>query len=143
VCRVFSYYSLSSSSKAAKNIINSSPLSLSPKHKMERIDSIHSSTSYSSADEKPPKPILINTPPNPSHHSRRSISGIDILNGLKIMTNSNSVHYNDNVPNSPVPSSAVSTHQNEHQFSQIDDFEIKEAIGKLHTLSRSSPLFLS
>lgn len=98
---------------------------------MERIDSIHSISSSTTTDEsKPPKPILINTPPTPSHHhhqSRRSISGIDILNGLKIMTSSvANTHNTDSIPVSPIPSSALIS---EHQFSQIDDFDIKEAIG--------------
>lgn len=80
---------------------------------MERIDSVHSSTSL---DEKNPKPILV-------PHSRKSISGIDILNGLKIMTNTYSS--SDSMPNSPIPQQLIS----EHPFSQIDDFELKEAIG--------------
>lgn len=103
---------------------------------MERIDSIHSISSSTTTDEsKPPKPILINTPPTPSHHhhqSRRSISGIDILNGLKIMTSSvANTHNTDSIPVSPVPSSAhpSSSVISEHQFSQIDDFDIEEAIG--------------
>jgi hypothetical protein len=81
---------------------------------MERIDSIHSSTS---SDEKNPKPILV-------PHSRKSISGIDILNGLKIMTNT--YNSSDTMPNSPIPQQLIS----EHPFSQIEDFELKEAIGK-------------
>jgi hypothetical protein len=73
--------------------------------------------------EKNPKPILI-TPTNSQHHSRKSISGIDFLNGLKIITNTTSNHDNS-TPSSPVPSQFVP----EHHFNQIDDFEIKEAIG--------------
>lgn len=95
---------------------------------MERIDSIHSSSS--SDDNRNPKPILISTPPMQHHQSRRSISGIDILNGLKIMTSGNSIlntiNNDSNIPSSPVPSQLIS----EHHFSQIDDFDIKEAIGK-------------
>lgn len=95
---------------------------------MERIDSIHSAAS--SDDNRNPKPILISTPPpaQPHHQSRKSISGIDILNGLKIMTSSNSIlHLNNDssIPSSPVPSQIIP----EHHFSQIDDFEIKEPIG--------------
>ncbi|CEP09111.1 hypothetical protein [Parasitella parasitica] len=95
---------------------------------MERIDSTHS-------DKEKTRPILI-TPPLASssssshqqhhhqHHSRRSLSGIDILNGLKIMTSS-TLNNDSHMPPSPVPSQMLS----EHHFSQIDDFEIKEAIG--------------
>jgi hypothetical protein len=94
---------------------------------MERIDSIHSSTSSDDSNRNP-KPILISTPPM-HHQSRRSISGIDILNGLKIMTSGNSIlstiNNDSNIPPSPVPSQLISEH-----FSQIDDFDIKEAIGK-------------
>jgi hypothetical protein len=88
---------------------------------MERIDSTHS-------EKENPRPILIASPSISSshHHARRSISGIDILNGLKIMTNS-TLNSDSNMPPSPVPSQLLS----EHHFSQIDDFEIKEAIGKL------------
>lgn len=89
---------------------------------MERIDSIHSANS---SDESKPKPILISSP---QHHARRSISGIDILNGLKIITSGNSIlHGNDSstIPPSPVPSQLLP----DHPFSHIDDFEIKEPIG--------------
>lgn len=88
---------------------------------MERIDSTHS-------ERENPRPILV-TPPSLSsshHHARRSISGIDILNGLKIMTSS-TLNNDSNMPPSPVPSQLLS----EHHFSQIDDFEIKEAIGNI------------
>ncbi|KAI8091185.1 kinase-like domain-containing protein [Gilbertella persicaria] len=84
---------------------------------MERVDSIHS------VDEnKSPKPILVGS----NHHARRSISSMDFLNGLKIMTNnvSNNNNYDNSIPVSPVPSHLV-----EHQFSQLDDFDLKEAIG--------------
>ncbi|CAO3639286.1 unnamed protein product [Mucor fragilis] len=86
---------------------------------MERIDSTHS-------EKENPRPILIApaSAPSPHHHARRSISGIDILNGLKIMTSS-TLNNDSNMPPSPVPSQLLS----EHHFSQIDDFEIKEAIG--------------
>lgn len=92
---------------------------------MERIDSVHSAHS---SDENKPKPILISSPSS-QHHARRSISGIDILNGLKIITSGNSIlHGNDssNIPPSPVPSQLLP----DHPFSHIDDFEIKEPIGK-------------
>ncbi|KAG2200557.1 hypothetical protein INT47_012343 [Mucor saturninus] len=94
---------------------------------MERIDSIHSSSS-SDDNVRNPKPILISSPPS-HHQSRRSISGIDILNGLKIMTSGGTSILNNlndsNIPPSPVPSQLIS----EHHFSHIDDFDIKEPIG--------------
>lgn len=94
---------------------------------MERIDSFHSSAS--SDDNRGPKPILISTPPTQHHQARKSISGIDILNGLKIMTSGNSIlnlSNDSNIPPSPVPSQLIP----EHHFSQIDDFDIREPIGK-------------
>lgn len=97
---------------------------------MERIDSIHSSSS-SDDNVRNPKPILISTPPSHHHQSRRSISGIDILNGLKIMTSGTSIlnlSNDSNIPPSPVPSQLIS----EHHFSQIDDFDIKEPIGNIY-----------
>lgn len=95
---------------------------------MERIDSMHSSGS--SEDTRGPKPILISTPPAQHHHhqARKSISGIDILNGLKIMTSGSSIlnlSTDSNVPPSPVPSQLIP----EHHFNQIDDFDIREPIG--------------
>ncbi|GAA5817360.1 hypothetical protein MFLAVUS_010904 [Mucor flavus] len=93
---------------------------------MERIDSFHSSAS--SDDNRGPKPILISTPPTQHHQARKSISGIDILNGLKIMTSGNSIlnlSNDSNIPPSPVPSQLIP----EHHFSQIDDFDIREPIG--------------
>ncbi|KAI8972672.1 kinase-like domain-containing protein [Pilobolus umbonatus] len=76
---------------------------------MERIDSIHSSTSL---EDRLPKPILVSYNSN----ARKSITGTDLLNGLKIPTNT------DNVPSSPIPS------QNDHSI-HFDDFELKEHIG--------------
>ncbi|KAI8642301.1 kinase-like domain-containing protein [Parasitella parasitica] len=88
---------------------------------MERIDSTHS-------DKEITRPILIappsTSPPSSHHHAKRSISGIEFLSGLKIMTSS-TPNSDSLIPPSPVSSQLLS----EHHFSQIDDFEIKEAIG--------------
>lgn len=80
---------------------------------MERVD-----TNQSSLEEKAPKPIL-----NSGHGPRKSISGIDILNGLKIITSTNDI-----LP-SPIPSSSHTPVTENHIADQIDDFDIKEPIG--------------
>ncbi|KAI9254822.1 kinase-like domain-containing protein [Sporodiniella umbellata] len=78
---------------------------------MERVD-----TNYSLAEERSSKPS--------SHHSsKRSLSGLDILNGLKIITNTSI----SDIPPSPIPQSATVTEN--HISDQIDDFDIKEPIG--------------
>ncbi|KAI8969129.1 kinase-like domain-containing protein [Mycotypha africana] len=91
------------------------------------------------------------------HHPRRSVSGMDILNGLKITTNTHLHHHtninnNDTIPNTPVPSSATTTtttttttppsasvatdifttntsFQNHFSPNHIEDFEITDPIG--------------
>ncbi|KAI8377806.1 kinase-like domain-containing protein [Radiomyces spectabilis] len=77
-----------------------------------------------------PKPILVTTPSSngastksQAHNSRRSISGSDILNGLKIMTNP---QFESSTPTSPVPSQMSAEPA---LFNNIDDFELREAIG--------------
>ncbi|KAI9280054.1 kinase-like domain-containing protein [Sporodiniella umbellata] len=80
---------------------------------MERVDTNHSSY-------EGPKPILTN-----GHGPRKSISGMDILSGLKIITSSTA---SDMLP-SPVASSAHTPITDSHIADQIDDFEIKEPIG--------------
>ncbi|KAI7863226.1 hypothetical protein BDF14DRAFT_1845877 [Spinellus fusiger] len=51
------------------------------------------------------------------------MSGSDILNGLKIMTN---IQHENTMLASPVPSQLVAE---THIFNNVDDFEMKEAIG--------------
>lgn len=84
---------------------------------MERVD-----TNTSSTDEKPSKPILLST-----HSSRKSISGMDFLNGLKIITSTST----NDIPPSPIPSSAHTPVTEHHIADQIDDFDIKEPIGNI------------
>lgn len=88
---------------------------------MERYENVHPTGNLDEVN-KNPKPILIT--PSQQHHSRKSISGIDLLNGLKIITNTAS-SYDSSTPSSPVPSQLNS----EHHFNNIEDFDIKEAIG--------------
>ncbi|OBZ82509.1 Serine/threonine-protein kinase fray2 [Choanephora cucurbitarum] len=85
---------------------------------MERVESIHSID-----ESKNQKPSSISH----GHHPRKSISGIDILSNLKIMTNN--ISSNNSVFDSSIPASPVPSHLVEYQFSQIDDYELKEAIG--------------
>ncbi|KAG1446866.1 hypothetical protein G6F56_009439 [Rhizopus delemar] len=80
---------------------------------MERVESNHSSS-------EGPKPILTN-----AHSPRKSISGIDILSGLKIITNSTA---GDLLP-SPIASSSHTPVTEHHVADQIDDFDIREPIG--------------
>lgn len=77
------------------------------------------SSNLDEANNKNPKPILI----TPSQ-SRKSISGIDFLNGLKIITNTSTSHHDTSTPSSPVPSQ-----QEQYHFNHIEDFDMKEVIG--------------
>lgn len=78
---------------------------------MERVD-----TNHSLAEEK-------NAKPSSHHSSKKSLSGMDILNGLKIIT-SNSIN---DIPPSPIPQSTTITEN--HISDQIDDFDLREPIG--------------
>ncbi|KAI9020677.1 kinase-like domain-containing protein [Phycomyces nitens] len=94
------------------------------------LTSAEGSNDPSNRTQFPPRPILVSSSqsssssfPSQGHSSRRSISGSDILNGLKIMTN---IQHENTMPTSPVPSQLVA---DTHIFNNIDDFEMKEAIG--------------
>lgn len=85
---------------------------------MERVDSAHS---YVEDLGKNSKPIFMST------NTRKSISGVDILNGLKnIATNNDS------------SISLAPSQFSEYQVSHIDDFDLKEAIGYYTTSQRET-----
>ncbi|KAI9484217.1 MAG: kinase-like domain-containing protein [Benjaminiella poitrasii] len=98
------------------------------------MENSHSSNSADESSNKNPRPPILVINNNTGHHSKRSISGMDILNGLKIITNSNDTSNNNNnnsssatIPSSPVPYQFSNLEH--YQFNQIDDFELKEPIG--------------